>query len=253
MTNNFLPDNISLIGKFYEEAFHFFDDKRETPEIVVEFYPYIGINQTIRVRQGKVLVRLAELCRAAPLNFQRALAFILTAKLLRKRVPKQATEVYQTYIKSREVQTRARESKRANGRKIISSAVGELYNLEEIFARINALYFQSSIAKPTLTWSARQTYRILGHHDATHETIVISKSLDDKQVPLYVVEFVVFHEMLHIFHPTENRDGRRYNHTPQFRRNEKKFAHFEKAENWIEVNARRLKTKSTKANGKRKS
>ncbi|MCY7375536.1 MAG: hypothetical protein LH472_06145, partial [Pyrinomonadaceae bacterium] len=151
------------------------------------------------------------------------------------------------------IQEKAKESKRTKGRKIISSAAGEIYNLEEIFARINSIYFKNSIPKPTLTWSARQTYRILGHHDATHETIVISKSLDDGKVPLYVVEFVVFHEMLHIFHPTIHRDGRRYNHTPQFRRHEKKFARFEQAENWIEQNARRLKAKSKKANSRSKS
>lgn len=248
MTNNLLPGNISIIRKFYEEAFQFYDGKREQPEIAVEFYPYIGINQTIRVREGKVFVRLAELCRDAPPAFQRALAYILTAKLLRKKVSPNASEVYRSYIKSLEVQTRARENKRAKGRKVISSAAGEIYDLEEIFARVNANYFRNSIPKPTLTWSARQTYRILGHHDATHETIVISKSLDDEKVPLYVVEFVVFHEMLHIFHPTERRDGRNYNHTPEFRRNEKKFIHFEQAENWIEQNARRLKTKSKKAN-----
>ncbi len=252
MTNNFLPDNTSLIKSFYEEAFRFFDDKRELPEINVEYYPYVGINQTIRVRQGKILVRLAELCRDAPLNFQRALAFILTAKLLRKSVPAKASEVYRNYIKSQPLQIKARENKRANGRKVISSAAGEIYDLEEIFTRINSIYFSDAIPKPTLTWSARQTYRILGHHDATHETIVISKSLDNGKVPIYVVEFVVFHEMLHIFHPTIHRDGRRYNHTPQFRRNEKKFVYFEKAEKWIEDNARRLKTKSIKANGKRK-
>jgi hypothetical protein len=252
MTNNLLPGNISIIRKFYEEAFQFYDHKRELPEIAVEFYPYVGINQTIRVREGKVFVRLAELCRDAPPAFQRALAFILTAKLLRKKVSPNASEVYRSYIKSCEVQTKARENKREKGRKVISSAAGEIYNLEEIFVRINSLYFRNSIPTPTLTWSARQTYRILGHHDATHETIVISKSLDDIKVPLYVVEFVVFHEMLHIFHPTERRDGRNYNHTPQFRRNEKKFTHFEQAEKWIEQNARRLKVKSKKANGKGK-
>ena len=236
--------------KFYEEAFRLLDPKRELPEIEVEFYPYVGINHTIRVRNGKIFVRLAEICQFAPLEVQRALAFILVAKLLRKKVSPNASEVYRSYIKSREVQAKARDNKREKGRKIISSAAGEVYDLEEIFARINAHYFRNTIAKPTLTWSARQTYRILGHHDAAHETIVISKSLDDVKVPLHVVEFVVFHEMLHIFHPTERRDGRNYNHTPQFRRSEKKFTHYEQAENWIEQNARRLKIKSKKANAK---
>ncbi|MEO6588193.1 MAG: M48 family peptidase, partial [Pyrinomonadaceae bacterium] len=100
------------------------------------------------------------------------------------------------------------------------------------------------IKKPTLTWSLRGTFRRLGHHDAAHETIVISKSLDDKKVPRYVVEFVVFHEMLHIFHPAKIQNGRRYHHTPVFRRDEKKFAFYEESEKWIGNNSRFLKRKA---------
>ncbi|MDQ3132838.1 MAG: SprT-like domain-containing protein, partial [Acidobacteriota bacterium] len=140
-----------------------------------------------------------------------------------------------------EIRALATENKRVRGRKIISSANGDFYDLEEIFARLNRNYFQDKLPKPVLSWSAKKTYRILGHHDSTHETIIISKSLDDKKVPPFVVEYVVFHEMLHIFHPTEHRDGRRYNHTPQFRRNERKFQYFEEAESWIERNVKKFK------------
>jgi len=244
MINNFSPDNTSLISKFYEEAFQALDRNREMPEIEVSFYPYIGINQTIRLRSGKIFVRLAEICRHAPLDAQRALAFILVAKLRRRKVPTLAAEIYQAFVQSREMQDLARENKRVKGRKIITSSQGEAYDLEEVFARLNQIYFQDSIPKPTLSWSAQKTYRILGHHDAAHETIIISKSLDDVKVPQYVLEYVVFHEMLHIFHPTTHRNGRRYNHTPQFRLDEKKFIYFDEAENWIERNARVLKTRS---------
>ncbi len=241
-----MPADTLDIVKFYEEAFQTLNGKRELPEIKVEFYPYISINHTIRVRQGKIFVRLAELCQTAPPEIQRALAFILTAKLLRKKVSPAAAEIYRSFIKSQEIQSKARESKRTRGRKVITTSKGEIYDLEEIFARINSVYFQNKIPKTTLTWSARKTFRILGHHDATHETIVISRSLDDKKVPPFVVEFVVFHEMLHVFHPTLHRDGRHYNHTPQFRRDEKKFVYFEKAENWIEKNAGKFKVKKVK-------
>ena len=243
MINNLTSTDFSKLRKFYEEAFQILDAKRETPEIEVRFYPYVGINHTIRLRSGVIFVRLAEICETAPLETQRALAFILVAKLLRKKVPPLAAQIYHSFVKSREMQAKAVENKRANGRKIITSSKGEIYDLDEIFARLNQKYFRNSIEKPTLSWSARKTYRILGHHDSTHETIIISKSLDDAKVPNYVVEFVVFHEMLHIYHPTTHRDGRRYNHTPQFRRDEKKFAYFDKAENWIEQNAKALKRK----------
>lgn len=77
--------DLSLIKTFYEEAFRTLDAKRDVPEIEVVFYPYIGINHTIRLRKGRIFVRLAEICQSAPLNVQRALAFILVAKLLRKK------------------------------------------------------------------------------------------------------------------------------------------------------------------------
>lgn len=244
MINNFEVADHSTLEKFYEEAFQTLDAKHGTPEIEVRFYPYIGINHTIRLRGGKIFVRLAEICEDAPLNAQKALAFILVAKLLRKKVPPLAAQIYQSFVKSGEMQQKAIENKRARGRKIITSSKGNVYDLDEIFRRLNQTYFGDSIEKPTLSWSARKTYRILGHHDSTHRTIIISRSLDDVKIPNYVVEFVVFHEMLHILHPTTLRSGRRYNHTPQFRRDEKKFIHFREAEDWIERNAGKLKRRA---------
>ena len=236
-----MSDQLEQIKSFYKEAFQIYDGKRPIPDIEVRFYPYIGINHTIRVRDGKIFVRIAEICRAMPSNAQKALAFILVAKLLRKKVSPEAREIYSNFIKTQEIRALATENKRARGRKIISSANGDFYNLDEMFASLNRNYFQDKLPKPVLSWSARKTYRILGHHDSTHETVIISKSLDDKKVPKYVVEYVLFHEMLHIFHPTEHRGGRRFNHTPQFRRNERKYAYFEEAENWIERNVKNLK------------
>ena len=241
-----MNEHLQQIKIFYQEAFQTLDAKRKMPEIEVEFYPYIGINHTIRVRNGKVFVRLAELCRDIPFNAHKALACILVSKLLRKKIPQRTLETYRGFIKNQELREKVAENKRAKGRKIITTAKGEVYDLDETFNYLNEYYFDNKIAKPTLTWSARKTYRILGHHDSTHETIAISRSLDDKKTPKYVVEFVVFHEMLHIFHPTEHRNGRRYNHTPQFRRDEKKFVYFDEAESWIGRNVKNLKRKVKK-------
>ncbi|MEJ7848940.1 MAG: SprT-like domain-containing protein [Pyrinomonadaceae bacterium] len=241
MINNLELNGSSSLHEFYAEAFRTFERKRDVPEIDVRFYPYIGINHTIRVRDGKVFVRIAELCRDMPPVGQQALAFILVAKLLRKKVPMNAREIYSNLIKTVEMREKATENKRSRGRKVISTDKGAVYDLGEIFDLLNRDYFRGRVPKPVLTWSARKTYRILGHHDATHKTIVISKSLDSANVPKYVVESVVFHEMLHIHHPTVHHNGRRYNHTAAFRRDEEKFAYFQEAERWIEQNVRKLK------------
>lgn len=239
-----MNEKITQIKKFYEEAFQSLEKSKPIPDIEIRFYPYVGINHTIRVRNGKIFVRIAELCRDMPPVGQKALAHILIAKLLRKKVSPKAREIYSEFIKTGEIRDRALENKRNRGRKIISSAKGEVYDLDEIFDDINEVYFRDAIAKPVLSWSNGKTYRILGHHDSTHQTIIISKSLDDRKVPRYVVEYVVFHEMLHIFHPVEIRNGRRIVHSPQFKRNERTFEYFEEAEIWIEKNVRNLRKKA---------
>ena len=241
-----MSENLEQIKKFYDEAFQFYAPKLRAPEISVEFYPYIGINHTIRVRGGAVFVRIAEICGEMPTAAHKALAYILVAKLFRRKVSPRAREIYSDFVKRPDIRETAARNKKSRGRKIIASPRGDVYDLEEIFDRLNQKYFKNSLPKPILGWSARKTYRILGHHDATHEAVVVSRSLDDKNVPRYVVEFVVFHEMLHIFHPTEHRGGRRYNHPPRFRRDEKKFAYFDEAESWIERSAKHLKRKAEK-------
>ncbi len=232
---------LDQITNLYQEAFQWYDPKRSVPPIHVIFYPYIGINHTIRIRDAQIYVRIGQICDEMPLASHKGLAYILVGKLLRKKIPAGARAVYSAYIKSDAVRLRATESKRVRGRKVVTTSKGAVYDLDRIFEELNDLYFRNAIPKPVLTWSAKKTYRILGHHDATHGHITISRSLDSLTVPGYVVEYVVFHEMLHIAHPTKHLNGRRYNHTPAFRRDEEKFEFFEEAERWIEKNVRKLK------------
>lgn len=236
-----MSDHLDRIREYYREALKYYDAKRAVPPIDVRFYPYVGINHTIRIRDGRVFVRIGEICREMPLMPHKGLAYILVGKLMQKRLPKGARDVYSAYIKSTEVREKASESKRTRGRKVVTTSKGAVYDLDEIFASLNTQYFADSIEKPVLTWSANKTFRILGHHDATHGHIAISRSLDAATVPRYVVEYVVYHEMLHIHHPTIHSGGRRYNHTAAFKRDERKFRYFEEAEKWIERNVRKLK------------
>jgi hypothetical protein len=234
------------IRDLYAEAFRWYAAERTVPPIHISFYPYIGINHTIRLRSDEVFVRIGTLCSDMPLASHKGLAYILVGKLLRKKIPPGARAVYEGYVRSEEVRLRALESKRERGRKVVTTPKGEVYDLDEMFESLNARYFRGALPKPVLTWSSRKTYRILGHHDAAHEHVAISRSLDSRKVPRYVVEYVLFHEMLHIAHPTRHINGRRYNHTEAFKRDERKFAYFNEAEYWIESNVRKLKRAARK-------
>ena len=229
------------LAEIYRNAFFRLDETRRAPNIKIEFYPYVGISSRVRLRDGLLIVRISDVLTDAPLEFHQALAQILIRKLFRRRITKGDLEIYQNYLKQPRIHAQSVANRRARGRKVITTAKGETYDLDNIFAFLNQLYFQNALPKPVLTWSAKKTFRILGHHDAAHQTIVVSKSLDNKKVPRYVVEFVVYHEMLHIKHPTIHQRGRRCNHTPDFRRDEENFAYFDEAETWIERNIQSIR------------
>ena len=237
-----MPDNLNLIKNFYQTAFEKLDrQKRATPEVSVEFYPYVGLRHTIRIREDKVFVRLSDLSKQAPPLIHEALAFVLVSKLLRRRVPPIHLEIYRNYAAQPEIGEQANNSRKERGRKVISSPRGQAYDLEEIFRLVNQTYFQNRLEQPVLSWSQTKTRRVFGHQDAVHDTIIISRTLDDAKVPQFVVEFVLYHELLHVVHPMRVVNGKRRIHSAAFRRDERRFAHFDNAEKWLEKLAGKFK------------
>jgi hypothetical protein len=226
------------IGAHFRDAFRHLAPKRPVPEIDARYYPYAGLTHTIRLRSGRVHVRVSDIFESAPPDVHRALAFMLISKLLRRRTPPFHEKLYRNYACRPEVLRASDIARRNRGRKQVSTSRGRVYDLERMFARLNRRYFDGALEQPTLTWSRRRTRTILGHHDGVHDTIVISKTLDSKDVPEWFVEFILFHEMLHMKHPARLINGRRYYHTKAFRAEEQRFPLYEEAQNWLDSFAR---------------
>jgi predicted metal-dependent hydrolase len=235
------------VNKFFLDAFHQLGRNRGIPVIDVRFYPYAGLRHTIRVRSGQVYVRLSDICKDSPPEVMRALAFVLVARLLGKKVPEVHERTYRDYSLTPEIMRSSDIARRRRGRKMVSSAQGNTYDLEKIFSRLNRRYFDSTLEKPTITWSQRKTRSILGHHDRVYDTITISKSLDSSQVPEWFVEYILYHEMLHIKHAARMINGRRYYHTAAFRLDERRFAKYEDAQSWLEQVARQRRVPRARA------
>ncbi|MFP4345123.1 MAG: hypothetical protein ACLFU8_10550 [Anaerolineales bacterium] len=106
---------------------------------------------------------------------------------------------------------------------------GRHFDLAEVFERVNAAYFDGRLDRPRLTWNRSFTHSKMGHYDFLRDTLLISVSLDDPKVPDYVIDFVVYHELLHKAFGVDVVGGRRYAHTPEFRKAEASFEHYDEA------------------------
>ncbi len=231
------PD-LHLRRVFYDAFRHFGGGRKrfipEISEIEVRFYPYAGLHHTIRVRAGRVYVRIADVLRTAPPEVIRALSFLLVARLLARKAPAEQEQLYRAFAFTPEVVRASDIARRQRGRKVITSSSGRIYDLGKIFRRLNRRHFDEGLQVPTLTWSRRRAWSILGHHDSAHDTITISKTLDSRDVPEWFVEYILFHEMLHIKHPARIINGRRYYHTPAFRAEERSYPKYQQAQEWLD-------------------
>ena len=208
------------------------------PRVSVEFRPFSSLRSSIRVRNHEAEVRVAGLLAEAPPIVHEALAEILLAQLYRRRPSQEARACYLAYISSPAVRHRADAMRRERGRKRLLAPMGRHYDLAQIFARLNERYFSGRLPAARIGWSPHRSRSILGHYDSAHGTITISRFFDSPNVPRFLVDYLVFHEMLHIEFPVERNGHRRVVHSRAFREAEKRFQHFEKARRRIRQMAR---------------
>lgn len=110
---------------------------------------------------------------------------------------------------------------------------GQCYDLNLLFDKINLQYFDNSLSKPRLSWSSSLTRKKFGHYESHRDKVVISLSLDNSNIPSFVPEFVLYHELLHKYCGEEWVNGQRRVHTPEFKRLEQQFECYQQAEAWL--------------------
>jgi hypothetical protein len=219
----------------FQETHRQLRPRSATPELRVEFFGFANINNTIRLRDGRLLVRLSDLLEGAPDYVLRAIAHILLAKLYRKPIDREHAVRYRRYLSTRHMSRKAHLLRQMRGRKRIASAKGHTYDLDSIFEELNAQFFYGLLARPLMTWSSEQARNRLGHYDPAHNAIVVSLVFDHPRVPRYAIEYIVYHEMLHLKHPVKLRGSRRCVHSAEFKAEEKQFPQIEAAKRFLRI------------------
>ncbi len=187
--------------------------------------------------------------------------------------PEEVLQAVATFVESKRGSDLAREAlvvirehftahrETARARKVVLRPEGVAFDLREVFADLNERYFEGRIAA-AITWGKsaisspcgrrRSASLQLGSYSYEDRLIRLHRVLDHAEVPRYVVEAVVYHEMLHADMPPEIRGGKRYFHTPEFRRRERIYRNLARAERWIGDNMPALlKARAAMSAGKR--
>jgi hypothetical protein len=136
----------------------------------------------------------------------------------------------------------------ADKKPVVLQPVGAVYDLRQIEAELSEHYFAGAVQLPigwgraAISQSKRRRRRTLrmGIYLLDEQLIRIHPVLDQRWVPRYFVEWVVFHEMLHHVVPIAEKNGRHEYHSKEFCARERTFARYNDAKKWEEENLSRL-------------
>jgi hypothetical protein len=207
----------------FQEEYRVLRPRAPMPPISVRFRRFTSLNTTIRLREGQIKVNLSDLLEGAPESVIRAIAHILLAKLYKKPIDATHNLRYKRFASSAAVTRQTEIIRHARGTKRYFGPEGRYYHLEEVFESLNTRFFGGMLGRPELTWSENHAKRSLGHYDAAHNTIVVSRVFDRPSSPRYAIEYLLYHEMLHLKHPVKMRGTRRCVHSAEFKAEERRF------------------------------
>ncbi len=221
------------LEKLLRQTYRELRPRAPMPEFEVQFYPFANINNTIRLRENTLKLRISDLLEGAPDSVLHAIFHILIAKIYRKPIDNEHAVRYRRYVSSHDLTRKAHLVRQMRGRKRIASPQGHTYDLDAIFDNLNTRFFHGLLARPQMTWSGARARNILGHYDPAHNAIVVSRIFDHPRVPKYAVEYLVYHEMLHLKHPVKLRGSRRCVHPKEFMEEERLFPQLEEARTFL--------------------
>ncbi len=205
---------------------------------------------SFKKQKGRYIVRLHKIFRHADETILRILATYLTCD------SSAASAAIDSFIGEHQEEIRAGNRER----NVHLKPTGQHHNLNETLSRVNAKYFNNK-AKVDITWGRKsirtqnnqnplqkKTHvqkhlksRALASYDFDLKVIRVHRVLDTTEIPSYVLDWIVFHELLHHVLPVEKdiRGNSKY-HTKHFRQLEQAFERYEDAKRWERKNQIKL-------------
>src|SRR5579872_21702 len=115
------------LTEVFQQSYRELRPRSEVPDLRAEFFSFANVNSTIRLREGKLLVRVSDLLEGAPESVLRAIAHILLAKMYRKPVDRGHASRYRRYVSSHHMTQKAHLVRQVRGWKRIDSPQGRAY------------------------------------------------------------------------------------------------------------------------------
>ncbi len=185
-----------------------------------KFQPF---NANVRFRSNKITLNLSKQWKTVDSEIKIGLIQEMLIKLFKSKKHTKNMDMYNTFIKKLHTFVPKTQSDPV---------------LEASFNRVNNKYFSNIIEQPNLKFG-QESFTKVGSYSYASDLITISSALKHDYE---LIDYVMYHELLHKKHQFKNKNGRNYHHTTLFRKKEKEYENSE----LMEERLKRLKKQKSK-------
>jgi len=198
----------------------------------IEYNRRLGnFNANIQLRNKKLKVNLNLQWKDIDDEIKIGLIQHLLLKILRKKKNTFNIDLYNNFIKNIPILTPKTKSDPS---------------LLDSFNRVNEQFFYGILDRPNLEWG-RRSYRKLASYNFHNDTVTVSTLFTDARQE--ILDYLMYHELLHKHHKFRHNNGRSSFHTKAFREDEKKYPDYEMIEKEIDSIIRKRRKTSIKPVG----
>jgi hypothetical protein len=197
------------------------------------FRPHSELKHTWRRVGTRASFHVSDYLEGASGDVLESLAWYLVSKAFGVPTHDGMSEKYLNCIASEEFWQSRRSMYLERAKSLSLDPHGVHRDLSTIFDYVNSTYFRSAVRDPTLAWVRESPAKRLGFYFEPLNLLAVNRVFDAERVPRFVVEFVVYHELLHHLDAGSGRRDRRVHHTKLFREQERLFSSYAEAEKWL--------------------
>ena len=205
-------------------------------DVAVTFTDNRATMISFRKKSGVLKLRLHKMFQQADDTILKALSVFIRG------IPSiRASKKLDEFIKANQSQIRTR----TRARRLPVQPEGCHFNLTEVLDRVSQQYFAGATEGVNIGWGryrqrrgrrSRTRSRALATYCFEDRTIRVNPVLDTARVPDFVIDWVVYHELLHHILPVEKVGERKRYHTTRFRALERAFPYYQEAQRWEKQN-----------------
>jgi hypothetical protein len=226
---SFPPRGKRMKREAMEEAFQQVGRRFGFVDVEASYYPFKEFKTTWQRMGSEATFKVTDYLQDA----DQAIIHDFAACLF-TRIQKQRREVYtprvRDYLRSDEFVRINQEKYLRRSRNLTFSSFGEVYDLDVLLSSLRRKGLLENGQDTFLSWTDKPNRFRMGYCSVLMKVVAISSALDRKEVPDYVAEYVLYHEMLHLKLGT---DSLRSYHDADFKREERRYPRWREAENWL--------------------